>query len=101
MGIHQISLDEAKKMIERHRSKISKPRMGEYGGRFNKDEVLELLNQKECLYMRYYHGENENGEPVIILIGVDKNDKDMENGKILEESNPPCPPNCPPGALNS
>lgn len=61
-------------------------------GCFEAGQVKELLAQENCEGMRYYYGIN-NGQPVLILVGVDSNGNDMVDGMILEMSLP-CPVYC-------
>jgi len=62
-------------------------------GLFWKEYVQKLLDQPNCVAMRYYHAVDEKDYPVIVLIGVDSDGNDITNGTILEIGLP-CPPFC-------
>lgn len=64
------------------------------GGLFWKDYVQKLLDQSGCVAMRYYHGMNTDGKPVIVLVGVNDKGDDITDGVLLELI-PFCPPFCP------
>jgi hypothetical protein len=59
-----------------------------------KDKLIELLNQEECLGARIYYGIGDDGKKNLVIVGVDTNGDDIENGLILERISP-CPPRCP------
>jgi hypothetical protein len=60
---------------------------------FWKDSIEKLINQPGCVGMRYYYGRQANGAPVLVLVGVDAQGKDMTKGFMAEKSWP-CPPFC-------
>jgi hypothetical protein len=60
---------------------------------FGKDKINDILNQTGCMGIRIYHGLDANGEKVLVLVGADANEDDMEHGVIVEKSTP-CPPRC-------
>ena len=69
------------------------------GGCFPKSEVMDLLNQPGCAFLRYYFGNDAGGNLTIVLAGVDENGDDMISK--LKNMSDPCPPNCgSPNALN-
>ncbi|MCB0283770.1 MAG: hypothetical protein H6627_08545 [Calditrichae bacterium] len=86
---HQISLEEAQQLIKNFR----KQNNGIIGGLFDKESILQLLQQPDCVSVRYYFGQNEDGDNVVIMIGVDVKGNDILNGLILEKAFP-CPPYC-------
>jgi len=87
-----ITLDEASKLTKRYREKI---KQGEaLGGLFWKNGLEKLLSQSNCVAMRYYYGINDDGKPVIILVGVNDSGDDIIDGVLLEIG-PLCPPFCP------
>ncbi|MBI5022073.1 MAG: hypothetical protein HZB59_11615 [Ignavibacteriales bacterium] len=94
-----ITLDEATKYTSAYR-KQSSPNATK-GGLFWKEFVQKLLDQPGCAAMRYYHGFNTDGKPVIVLVGVNDKGDDITEGVLLEIS-PLCPPICSsPNTLNS
>ena len=87
---HRISLAEAAALTKSYRAaKVSE----EKAGAFHKDQVLELLNQPGCVGLRIYYGHQSDGKPALVLTGIDKGDKDLTGGTILEKHFP-CPPYC-------
>ena len=48
---------------------LQDPIRGEF---FGIDQLKKLLNKKTCKGIRIYHGEDENGEPKLILVAVDE-----------------------------
>ncbi len=88
---HQIALQAAAQLTAEYRAKKSSDQPK--GGFFGKDAVHAILNQENCIGLRFYFGANENGKRVLCLMGVDVVGKDMLNG-ILAEMSAWCPPLC-------
>ena len=88
---HEISLEEAKTHIQRHKKNPIHP--NHHGGSFDRAVIDKILAQPGCARLRYYHGRNEDGLPNIVLVGVDASGKDMVKGTIAERPNG-CPPFC-------
>jgi hypothetical protein len=63
------------------------------GEAFGRDALLKLLNQPGCVGMRIYFGTKDDGQRVLVLVGVDVEGKDMYLGE-LDEKGFPCPPIC-------
>lgn len=53
---------------------------------FAKNAVLEVLKQKGCAGLRIYNGLNKKNQVVYVLVGVDKNAKNI-NGKAIQLKN--------------
>jgi hypothetical protein len=83
-GVHIISEEEAKEMIERNSSSI-------VFECFDKEELLAGLSNPLIKKVRIYYGRNEAEEPRLVVVGVDNEgkwiDSPMEKGLI-------CPPIC-------
>ena len=88
---HDISLEEAKQHIQRHKKNPIHP--NHHGGLFDRSAIDKILAQRGCKGLRYYHGRNEDGHPNLVLVGVDKAGKDMAKMGIMERSGF-CPPDC-------
>jgi hypothetical protein len=58
-----------------------------------KEKLIELLNQDECLGARIYYGIGDEGQKNLVIVGVDENGNDLEDGLILERISA-CPPFC-------
>jgi len=96
---HRVSLKEAAELTRRFRQD-GEHRAGESGA-FNSKAVLSLLAQLGCVGVRFYRGRGAEGEPALVLIGVDAKGNDMTEGVLLDK-HLPCPPFCSDdGALNS
>ena len=68
---------------------------------YGRNKIEQILAQEGCMGIRIYHGIDENGNRILILVGADRNENDMETG-IIVEYGPMCPPKCSiPNALNS
>ena len=93
---HDIPLADAAAMTKLYRSSV--PAGSHKGGFFGKAAIESVLAQTNCVGIRYYHGIDSRGEPVIILVGVDANENDLHTGQVLEFAIP-CPNQC--GANNS
>jgi hypothetical protein len=59
---------------------------------FGKTNVEEILNQRGCVSVRSYLGQNPDGSLELIVVGVDANGNDMLD-KVLDRSHK-CPPLC-------
>jgi len=96
---NQIStLEEAKAYVSRFQNKATEGAIR--GGAFWKEYVQKILDQPDCVALRYYFGENEDGSPTIVLVGVDSEWRDQTDGTIVEMQLP-CPPYCQaPNELN-
>lgn len=118
---HKITLGKAVELIKRYQ-RFSGP-ASEKGGFFWADPVRKLLGQRGVVGLRYYHGVDEKGGYHIVLVGVDKDGKDIvrravsappakggggkgaqatmamssEGDGVILQNHFPCPPFCPPG----
>ncbi|HEX5003326.1 MAG TPA: hypothetical protein VFW78_12595 [Bacteroidia bacterium] len=81
---HNISLEDAATLTRRYRNAIASSNI--IGGLFNADAVRDLLNQPDCAGLRYYHGLDSGGKPVLVLVGVTAENVDLFEGTLLEMS---------------
>lgn len=88
---HRIKLDHAAELTRRFRA--AAPRGEFLAGTFHAMQVIELLQQTDCVALRIYHGHDETGEATLVLVGVDDTDQDMAKGMILQLPFK-CPPFC-------
>lgn len=58
-----------------------------------KNKLLSILNQEDCEGIRTYYAIDGDGNRCLVMVGVDVDMNDQENGVILERL-PPCPPYC-------
>ena len=86
---HSISLEEAALLTLNYRQdRNSNPKLG---GVFGEQAIQKILDQEGIVGLRYYYGVENDGTPVLILTGVDKEWNDFYNG-LLAERSMPCPP---------
>ena len=64
-----------------------------------KNKLNSILNQTGCVGIRTYYAIDDQGNKCLVMVGVDANENDLENGVILERL-PPCPPYCGSGVLS-
>jgi hypothetical protein len=88
---HEISLEEAKRHIKRHKKNPIHPK--HHGGSFDRAAIDKILAHPDCKGLRIYHGRDENGKPNLVLVGVTAAGKDLTQASIMEKSGD-CPPNC-------
>jgi hypothetical protein len=88
---HQVDLVTAVRFIKNHKSNLKAPSVK--GGFFGRNAFEKILAQVGCIGIRYYYAQNDAGEPVLVLVGVDGKGQDMQTGFIAEMSMP-CPPFC-------
>lgn len=60
---------------------------------FGKNSLSEILNQENCVGIRFYFGKQENGNLNIVAVGCGADGEDQYEGIILEKAEP-CPPFC-------
>ena len=88
---HVISLEKAKEYIENLKSHPNGVKID--AGYLSRNIFDLILSQSRCVGIRYYYAQMPNGQPTIILVGVDSLGKDLGYG-ILGEEIKPCPPFC-------
>lgn len=87
---HQISLEEARKLIQNYKSKQKEGEI--HAHYFGKEAIYKLLDQEGCVGIRIYYASKEDGTPELVIVGVNEEGKDLEN--IILERGWPCPPYC-------
>ena len=89
---HSITLDEAGKLTRNHQNKAGKDAIkAEF---FGKEVIQNIIIQENCVGIRVYYGQKDNGTPAVVLVGADANGNDLTQG-IIAEKGLPCPPFCP------
>ena len=88
---HDISLEDAEKMILEYAEKYKE---GPFAWTFGRDAVEEILAQEGCVALRIFGGLYEGDEFHPILIGVTSDGRSMSGGAVRDFPLP-CPPYCP------
>ncbi len=95
---HVITLDKAVKFIQNFKSHPASPTIK--GGYFGRNIFEKILAQSDCVGIRYYYAALDDGSPTLVLVGVNHNGNDIEQG-VIGEITIPCPPYCDsPNQLN-
>jgi len=94
----QVTIDEAAAWTKRYRASNPTAIKASFYG-INK--INDVLNQPGVVGIRFYNGEDQNGDNNLILVGVDANEDDITSGVIME-TGVNCPSQCGvPNLLNS
>lgn len=88
---HSITLEAAAKLTKKYRDSVHAQDIK--GGFFGRDAIQELLDQDECVGIRYYYGLDENNVKVMVLVGAKADEDDLDHG-ALKEASLLCPPRC-------
>ncbi len=88
---HTIAIEEASDLTRNYRMSAGKGAIK--GGFFGRAAIEQVLSQEGAVGIRYYYAKENNGRPVLIMVGVDEYGKDLVDGFIAERS-VPCPPFC-------
>jgi hypothetical protein len=86
---HSITLADASVMTKAYRDANINSKIG---GFFSKDAVMAILNQAECVGLKYYFAIN-NGNLTLVLCGAKADENDLYQG-LLAEFAKPCPSHC-------
>lgn len=87
---HDISLSAASAMTKNYRETISTG--GVIAHYIGKSDLIELLNQTNCVGMRIYYG-LDNGAKELVFVGVNASGNDLYTGKLLDRTIK-CPQDC-------
>lgn len=60
---------------------------------YGKAKLAQIVQQQGCVGLRVYYAIDDQGVPVLVLIGTDAEGNDIESELILERGTA-CPPNC-------
>ncbi|MCF7803423.1 MAG: hypothetical protein K9N46_03175 [Candidatus Marinimicrobia bacterium] len=88
---HSITLEQARRWTKNYRETAGKD--APLGAFYGKEAVLELLIQEEVVGFRYYNAINDDGDSVLVLVGVNSDGDDVYEGNLMELG-VPCPPYC-------
>ena len=88
---HAIAKSDAAQLTARYR--VGLPPGSKIGGFFGKAALVKILNQPDCVGIRYYYGKDNTNSPVLVLVGATANQDDLVDGELAEISLP-CPNWC-------
>lgn len=88
---HVVTLTQAAKYIQNFKNHPTAPTIK--GGHFGRNIFDKILAQPGCVGIRYYYAALDDGSPTMVLVGVDQNGNDIDNG-VIGEAITPCPPYC-------
>ena len=88
---HTISIEDASALTRNYRMQAGTGSIK--GGFFGRAAIEQVLSQEGVVGIRYYYAKENNERPVLILVGVDENGKDLYEGFVCERAIP-CPPYC-------
>lgn len=88
---HSITLEEAKALTKRYRDSSSFG--GRNGGFFGADTLRRMLDQTDCVGIRYYYGLDADNAQLLVLVGATEDGEDLYNQELAEVS-VPCPSIC-------
>ena len=86
---HTISLSAGAELTAEFRRNFSGQPLGIY---FSKDTLQSVLDQTDCVGIRFYFGETTNGKLRIVFAGVIANENDILD--IIGDGGSLCPPAC-------
>ena len=83
---HTITLEEAGSLTRNYRMAAG---AGAVKGRyFSRTAIEQLLLQEETVGVRYYYGEDTEGRPQMVLVGVDELGQDLTDGFVFGHALP-------------
>jgi hypothetical protein len=87
----EITMETASSWTENYRNQMVS---GDLKGHFfGKDHFNAILEQTDCVGIRIYNGMDDNGKPVLILVGAKVNEDDLVDGIIVDRAIS-CPDKC-------
>lgn len=90
---HSVTKEQAIKYIENFKISPAATVITIKGGAFNRDIVDKILSQSGCVGIRLYYANLDNGNPTMVMVGVNAEGDDMSEGTIAQAILP-CPPIC-------
>ena len=91
---HDITFADAGVMTKRYRD-ANQGTNPVLGGFFGKTALLALLNQTDCVGIRYYYALDSAGNKQLVLVGVNSSENDLvSRDNLCKEMSIPCPTHC-------
>ena len=91
VALHAMSAPEAAELTRAYRQANAPGTV--IAGYFDRAVVDQLLSESGVAGLRIYQGMNPDGSPALVIVGVDGQGNDLEDGTIAEKGRP-CPPFC-------
>jgi hypothetical protein len=85
-----IDLEQAKTWIRNYHERTQDPTRAVFYGR---DILQRILDQKECVGIRFYHARNDEGVHQLVLVGVTAEGRDQTE-QTIADTGKTCPPVC-------
>lgn len=84
-----IPLQDATAMTAKYRRDHAGETLAHFFGR---DILLEILNQENCVGIRMYYGQKEDGTKELVIVGADSEENDLLD--LVADFSAPCPGAC-------
>lgn len=78
-----IPLSEASNLTKNYRDNNAGQVLGGY---ISKKTLTDILNQNNCVGIRYYYANTSDGAKELVVVGVDANEDDLYQGFIGDRS---------------
>lgn len=88
---HSISLADAAQLTKNYRD--NNPTDATLAHYFGEKAILKILAQEECVGIRIYYAQTDDGTKQLVITGVKADGDDMYEGKLADRSYL-CPPDC-------
>jgi hypothetical protein len=88
---HIVKIEDARQYVENYRE--TAPKAAVFSVYFGKLSLLAILNQPECVGIRFYNGRDASGKEQTVLIGVREDGSELVNGHVASQGIA-CPPEC-------
>lgn len=90
---HRIDIDTARVMTRRFRDTAVEDIVKTKGGFFGKTRLQAILDQNNCVGLRYYFALESDLKLKVVLVGTDADENDITTG-LLAEYSVMCPQIC-------
>ncbi len=88
---HQVTAEQAARWTADYQKSMGEGQL--VAGYFGKNIFDKILKQEDAVGIRIYKAKHDNGDEVLVLVGVDGKGNDIVSG-VVGENIMPCPPFC-------
>ena len=88
---HQVTANQAARWTADYQKSMGDGQL--VAGYFGKNIFDKILKQEDAVGIRIYKAKHDNGDEVLVLVGVDTKGDDIVTG-VVGENIIPCPPFC-------